>query len=198
MMVMRTQRIGDIGAVGFVIAIASLLLTAPAAWADNPVNWSFFVETTGQDASWTSPTNLDLGFPSHDYNYEITTLELRVDRGILGEDWESFLSFLDLEDRVGGGSFGPLPATLANEVLSEGDLSANVTIGVDDTGQGFAQITNVQLGEVFGGLFDITGIRIGGNVTITALPEPASAAMLLGGVGLIVIRRRPSRRSARA
>ncbi|HEX7009535.1 MAG TPA: PEP-CTERM sorting domain-containing protein [Phycisphaeraceae bacterium] len=196
---MSTQRIGGIGVVGVALVITSLLLTAPVARADEIVNWSFDLTTTGQDAAWTSPTTLDTGLAGYQYSYEITQFDMLVNITLEGV-WLPFFPLSGSEAPAGNGTFSSLPTTLVDGTFgdSSGVPGIHVTIGVDATGQGTIQLTNVQFGQ--GGIFSISGFHVVGNVSISPglVPEPASAVMLLGGVGLIAIRRRPSRRSARA
>lgn len=175
------------------VLLSSLMLLARGAYADNPVSWNFFVETTGSDASWTSTTNLDTGFPEHAYTYEITQAEVQIDF-LGGLTWVPILSEIPEDDRIGGGTFGLLPALIIDQTFAADDNSVTVELGVDGFGQGYADLTEVQLGSlpVFG---DVSGIRLGGNINIVAVPEPTGLALLgVTTAALLMVRRpRPKR-----
>lgn len=167
-------------------ALVLLGLLAFPAHAENPVAWDFFVQTTGGDASWASPTQLDTGFPDHNYSYTLEQLDLLLDFGV-AEVWQSFLSQVPTEQQSGSGSFAALPVSFLDALVAEGELSVNASVGIDEFGQGYADLSDVQLGEALG--FTIAGIRIGGDIQVTAVPEPTSVFALMG-IGAAVLGRR--------
>lgn len=153
--------------------------------------WNFFMESTGQDASWVSPTRLDTHFPQYAYAYTLTQVEVRLDFGIFGEQWQDASDQIPPEDTSGSGTFGALPQDFINETIGEpGILVADVHVGIDATGQGFAQLSNVSFGSLLG--LPLTGVRVGGNIEVQGIPEPATACLL--GLGLCALARRPRTR----
>jgi hypothetical protein len=155
--------------------------SSASAGAVNPANWTFFVETTGNDATWTSPAgqNVTTGFPFYAVASEITQLDIDVDTPIIGTQT------LDKDDLIGLGVItadqligsdtlpGPLPITITDQTFDEpGILAADVIVSVDANGHGFASITNVNFGSL-PLLGPIVAVRIGGDVTDEGVvPEP--------------------------
>jgi hypothetical protein len=163
-------------------AVALILAVTTSAQAVNPANWSFFVETTGSDAYWNSPTSVDTGGTQYDYNWTINSLELRF--GILG--WFDSTSLLTTAS--GSGSHvGGLPVVITDQNLSNGGNAAHVLIEVDSGGTAHASVTGVTFAS------PIDGARINGDISVSAtiIPEPASVALIgFGGVALLLRRRR--------
>ncbi|MAE64905.1 MAG: hypothetical protein CMJ18_11605 [Phycisphaeraceae bacterium] len=167
----------------------------------NPANWTFFVETTGNDASWTSPPgqNVETGFPFYAFESEITQLDIDVDTPIIGVqtlDKNDLIDFgvITAEQLLGSDTLpGPLPITITDQAFDEpGIISANVFVGVNADGQGTASITNVSFGSL-PLLGPIVAVRVGGTVMVEGvIPEPATVA-LFAGAGVAGLTRRARR-----
>lgn len=160
-------------------------LTSAAAGTVNPANWTFFMETMGNDATWNSPIgqNVETGFAHYAFAYQITQLDVDVSTFVgtvtLDKDQLVGLGLVMAADLAGGDTLpGPLPITIADQAFDEpGVLAANVFVGVDANGRGSASLTNVVLGTVplFG---PIEAVRIGGDVTVAGIPEPAMLPLI--------------------
>lgn len=145
--------------------ILMFLVLAAELKADNPVNWSIDVSTTGQDVHWTSPTAITTGLAEYDWSYEITkvtaTLVLLGDRDVTSL----------LGDSVSGsGAVPELPLVIIDETVDD-DItgsSAKVSIEVDSGGFGQASITDIALGSILG--FQITELRIEAMVDLVGYP----------------------------
>lgn len=151
------------------------------AKAVNPANWTFYLETSGADVYWTSPTNVDTGYPQYDWTIEVTQMDVLVTE--LG--WLDLISELPPDVLFASGTEYGLPFGSCEYVDEPGVFAADICDGVDALGYGYVSITNISFGSVED--YALEGLRLGGNATVT--PEPATIT-LLGLAGAIVLRRR--------
>ena len=142
--------------------------------------WVFDVETSGQDVNWTSPTSVDPSAVLFNTSYLLTLVEVDV-------LWNGLtFSNIDVTDQVppelrAGTSPvpGPAPITVLDQTVvfpsppEPPAVSAQLSFGLDATGFGFVDATNVVLGQfdidlgIFGiQTVDILSVRIVGNLTI--------------------------------
>jgi len=172
-----------------VVLIAAFGSNAKAVTV-NPANWTWTLETSGSPDSWTSDSNVPADFPQYDYDWQLTQADVLVD--LLG-----WLSILDLipdadksksatEDHLAFDIFG---LTSPLEINLNGIIAANIYFGVGVDGYGQGRIDTVSLGQ-YGG-FDVTAAEFGGNLDVTALPEPATVCLL--GLGSLLLIRRSRR-----
>jgi hypothetical protein len=168
------------------VFVGTLAISTLSAWAVNPTNWTtdlVTVTNSSPNASWTSSTPIDLGYPEYQYSYTI----IQADGNVVGT-WTDLMSSLDPGDLVGNGSIGALPATLTNLAVNESVLGStitgNISMSVDNSGYGHLDLT----GFSFSGL--ISGARAKADITITGVPEPTSFGMLALLGGLFLPRRR--------
>jgi hypothetical protein len=169
-----------------VVSMAAIAPTAKAVGV-NPAAWSFSLETetSGGNASWTSPTNVVTGYPQYEYNWQLTYADLKI----TGIGWYDIMSYIPGGDKSGSGTESGLPFAVLNleDVGQTGTFTvASVLAGVDAAGYGYANMTDVVLGLYND--YGITGFRCGGNATVTAIPEPATIALL--GLGSLTLLRR--------
>ena len=170
------------------ITICALVTLAAAfgstAKADSPVSWDFALVTSGEDVA-TSPTpniNIDVGYPQYDYTWVLSTKNVWVS----GADW------LDIDIPSGGSDHVdgiPFVDELILHIDSPG-ITADFYLTVDSGGFGTVSMKNITLGT-YPGYGEATRAWLGGNVTVTAVPEPATVCLLgLGGLSLLRRRRR--------
>jgi hypothetical protein len=153
------------------LLVISTAAIAPTAKADNPVNWSFHLETYGErdDDGPLSPP-IDTGYPLYGYSWEVTDAQI-----LLTDDWYSAPSGLS-----GSGIWGPIPFT--DELLSQYDnfgVSFDVLISIDSSGYGTISVDNISFGSTIA-----TGLKFDGYVTV--VPEPTTMALFgIGALGLL-------------
>jgi hypothetical protein len=170
------------------LLVAMIVAPASIVKADgvNPANWNFSLETHGENISWTSDSYVLTGYPQYEYNWQLTYADFQLS----GIGWYSILPYVPSDNSSGSGTEAGLPFVVLNEnVGSAGEFTAHVYAGVDGGGYGFANMTNVVLGnfEYNNVTYGITGFRCGGNATV--VPEPATIC-LLGFGALSLLRRR--------
>jgi hypothetical protein len=169
------------------ICLLVAMIAAPASTVKAggvlPAEWDFSLETHGSNAFWTSSTNVLTGYPQYEYNWQLSYADFELS----GIGWVSILPYVPSDNKSGSGTEAGLPFVVLNEnVGSAGEFTAHVYAGVDGGGYGFANMTNVSLGnfEYNNVTYGITGFRCGGDATV--VPEPATICMLgLGALGLI-------------
>lgn len=157
-------------------ATASFTLAAGAS----AETWTFDLETTGNDVSYVSPTSVDPSAPLYAYSFVVSTIEVDVSY-LIFDFTVDVTEDVPLEDRSGAGTVaGPAPITFFNgtvvfpEPPEPPSVAATLDFGLNAGGFGFANATNVTLGEAqvdlgdpFGVVtVDIEAIRLGGEITI--------------------------------
>jgi hypothetical protein len=147
----------------------------------NPAEWDFSLETYGSDASWTSLTNVDTGYPQYDYVWELTYADVNV-----SNNWVSVLGYI--VPSSGSGSASGLPfEILDQDYLGPGMFGGHVHSYVDGSGFGHVDITNVYLGT---SPYIVDSFRCGGTLDVTGIiPEPATI-VLLGTAGIWIFTRK--------
>ncbi len=165
-------------------ALMCLLCWNSTVRAVNPADWTFSLETHGQNVSWQSPTNVDAGFAQYAYQYQITQFDVQLG-GIL---WQNGLPLLGTDVSGSGVSAGGLPVTVLSGVYSDATTgsSATLDIGVDAGGAGHASITDITFGSFLG--TPITGVRTAGTMQIQGVPEPTT--LVWAAAGILGLRRR--------
>ena len=160
-----------------VVSTVALVPTAEAT-SVNPAEWDFSLETSGADAFWTSSTNVPTGYSQYEHNFHLDYMEFKVSS--LG--WYDMTLYLS-----GSGTENGLPFTFGGFDFGIGEVfEAHFNGGVDGDGYGFAQITDVVLGNYLS--YDVEDVRCGGTITVTAVPEPGTVCLL--GLGVLVGMRR--------
>jgi len=170
------------------ITICALVTLAAAfgstAKADNPVSWDFSLVTSGEDVA-TFPTpniNIDVGYPQYDYTWVLSTRNV----------WVSGTTWVDIDmpdsgsDHVDGGI--PFVDELILHIDCPG-ITADFCLTVNTGGYGWISLENITFSQH--PLGEATRAWLEGNVTVTAVPEPATVCLLgLGGLSLLCRRRR--------
>ncbi len=134
----------------------------------------------GEDTCWDSPTRVCTGDPEYEWTLEVTQGDMRIS----GLGWIPGVP----PDGISGSGIEPgLPFGSCEWVEEPGVFAANICEGVDAFGCGYASMTDVTFGSISG--LDVTGFRMGGNVIVEGIPEPATVC-LLGLGGLILLRRK--------
>jgi len=160
----------------------------------NPAEWNFIVMSYFElPAWWTSGTDVDTSCPQYDYTWELTQAGLKLD--INGTDWEDILNLIPEGDRSGFGTEYETPDFDGFDILLDRRFEASGVFGVDihayvdENGTGRVDASNIYFGSYEG--HEVTGLGLAGNITVTAIPEPATIA-LLGLGALVLIRRKRS------
>ncbi|MFC1738739.1 PEP-CTERM sorting domain-containing protein [Planctomycetota bacterium] len=171
----------------FTLAV-SLAALVSIVKADIQVNVSFDLETHGGNDSWTSTPNVDTGYPQYDYEWQINYVDLELDNSF----WTSILGYIPVTS--GSGTAYELPFVISDDHWEEtGVFNCDVYSYVDNGGWGHVSVTNVNFGQVES--YEVTGLRFGGDATVTAVPEPATVSMFaLGGLVFFAKRRRTRKR----
>ena len=165
-----------------VVLVAAFGSTAKA---ENPAEWTFSLVTHGEDEIWNSLTQVDTGYPQYDYDWSLTHVEgtdpwpaNEID-GIWYDAWYDMPD----EDKSGYGTALGLPFDILHIPEDPPEMFMDVYVYVDDEGRGHISVTDITFDQ------GITGFRFTGDVTVTAVPEPATLS-LLGLGALSLIRRR--------
>ncbi|MHC4676233.1 MAG: PEP-CTERM sorting domain-containing protein [Planctomycetota bacterium] len=173
------------------IVVLSMLLSASTANAEsvNPAEWQFTLASAGSPETWASSTSVYTGYPQYDYNWQITEFGLML----LGEGglfWQDMLDSIPVPDRSGSGTEYSLGFEILDQPFeSSGVYSFDLNISVDSDGYGHVSVDNI-----FFGIYDsyaVYGLGVGGDIGVTAVPEPATIA-LLGLGALILVKRKRS------
>jgi hypothetical protein len=175
-----------------IICALAALLTGPAwpanAATENPASWDFALEASRElggawaPANWMSPSNVPLTFDQYDYTWQLTDAEFRiqVDGTVFWwpfDDLDESLHAGSIED---GLSFLLDPIAVGQDVP---DVSTSILLGVLTSGFGVGQLSVISSDPA------VTGVRVEGNFTVTAIPEPATVVLLSLGT-LVLFRRR--------
>jgi len=150
---------------GLMLVLVALVCMAGArANAENPADWSFSVETSGEDVSWTSTTRVHQAFPAYDFVYDLNQVEVDV----AGTGWTDYSS--EFESTAGeGASYEGLPMGLMSYNHDVNGLTASIWMNIDEDGYAHLSVANVVFGQWNGQ--DIQGLRIGGTITVVGLKE---------------------------
>lgn len=152
------------------IALAATLGAGDALGAT--VDWSLQQVLNRGDTlvTWTSPTPVDDGLPSHDFDYEITSVGIFYGGSLTPDDETD--RYAAANDLTGSGTVGAFPTTLWTQSLSEPitDTSFDLAFEIDADGYGQATFTNIALGTVltdFGmNEIDITNLMIDIDIAV--------------------------------
>jgi len=170
----------------FMILAAMFGSTAKAV-SVNPADWNFFLISYGTAASWTSSTNVETGYPQYDYSWQLTKMDLKLAED--GDEWVSVLDSIPAGDRSGSGTaYGLGFEILDHRFESSGVFGADTNIYVDAGGFGHVSADNIYFGSYEG--HNVVGLGMGGDITVTAIPEPTAIALLSVGALLLLRRRR--------
>jgi len=172
------------------ITICALVTLAAAfgstARADNLVSWDFSLETSGEDVvTPLTPTNIniDVGYPRYDYTWVLSTSNV----------WVSGTGWLDIDMPSGGSDHVDGGVPFVDELILHIDspgITADFYLTVDSGGFGTVSMENITLGT-YPPYGEATRAWLEGNVTVTAVPEPATVCLLgLGGLSLLCRRRK--------
>jgi hypothetical protein len=166
---------------GALLASSLILCAAAVSLADDPIVWPFDIRTTGADVHWLSPSAVRPDAELYVMSYQITQVEATV-RYLFLEFTQDITDQIPPED-LSGSDYFPGPAPF---LLQEGDLayplppdppsaSAHVRMGLNASGNGYVDLTNVYLGTVvlnvppFGNVrVQIVAIHVVGTETIQA------------------------------
>ncbi len=157
--------------------VATMLGMSPAIAGQT---WTFDVNTSGQDVSWTSPTSVDPAASVYEVDYNITLIE--ADVIFLGIPFNNINVTSQIPPDLKAASIeipGPAPVQALNQMVvvppppDPPAFAATLSFGLNATGFGFASATNVTLGTlvvnlpVFGNqTVTLTNVRIVGQLTI--------------------------------
>jgi hypothetical protein len=145
--------------------------------AINPAFWTASLSTSGNDAFWTSPTNVDPDFDSYDWSYTITRADVGWRWGLLSNTYNALGDLGN--DFTGSGSTSGLPAVILDETFALEGSGATVQLEINSQGYGRASITDVSLGtiSVDAGFFgtitaNIESIDFTAEATVVGIPAP--------------------------
>ncbi|MHC4216200.1 MAG: PEP-CTERM sorting domain-containing protein [Planctomycetota bacterium] len=175
-------------------ACTFLFLTACLATSTQAVTWSFDFESLDQTADIWGPESppVATGAVEYDYQWELTDAMLRIEGESLpgGLQWIGILTLLPVDVQNGSGTENTVPFLLGPIVIDELDtmgISADILLGVLADGTATGTINNITFGTIGSEQdFDVTGIRVAGDFTVT--PEPTT--LLLLGLGAVMLRKR--------
>jgi len=138
----------------WMLTVGGVLAMVAIARADPPTTWDFVVETSGQDAFWTSPTRVSNTADRYYMGYEITLLKVTV-KYLIFQFEVDVTNQIPPEQRTGQGFFdGPPPvAVFDGDVVyplppEPPGFSAHVKFGLTAEGYGRAEVTKVYLGTI--------------------------------------------------
>ena len=157
------------------------LVLALAAVASAQQTWIFDQTTTGQAIHWVSPTAVNPNSVGYDTSYQLDLVEVKVKYFNITFGPFNVTDQIPPEVQAASGNFaGPAPVTLFGaqvaypEPPAAPSLAADISLGLNATGNGFFDAVNVALGTIaielplFGVVnAQITSVRIKGSLTIT-------------------------------
>jgi hypothetical protein len=158
------------------IKVLALVLLSAAAWAA-PVTWTFDLATTGQDVFWTSPTPVDPAANWYVVSWNISLVEVTLKPPFFPEFTVNVTDQIPPEDRIGTNTHnGPAPILAFNNHVAypappaQPAIEADVQMGLDAAGYGYANVTNVVLGTlVYQGVpMQVKRIHMAGTITAEA------------------------------
>lgn len=128
---------------------------------DNPADWSFSLESTGDDISWKSDSRVNWGYPVYDFNSVITQFELNLET----DGWTDYSAAVDTAHASAG--YDGLPVDVFNRAYDSNGITANIGIWVDEDGYGHLSMTNIAFGDV--NAQNVLGVRFSGTLEVTGL-----------------------------
>jgi hypothetical protein len=170
-------------------AVCVLALATPTARADT-ATWPFDLTTHGEDIHWVSSTAISNVGDYYVMSYHITQLVVTVKYLIFNFDLD-VTSQIPAEMLNGSSTyFGPPPIICVDEYLvyppppDPPAIEVNLAIGLNDSGHGFSDATNIYLGKAQVDLgppwgvvtVDIKAIRLVGTLTGSAYQYMAGDA----------------------
>ena len=154
--------------------------------------WNFDLASTGDDIFWTSDTSIPANSSSYDYEYHITTVEVKVE--YLGIELGPFDVTGQIDPatlNVVGSEAGPLPIVIRDGFIDgdpDGDgvpdIYVDLYVALDSNGYGKADFTNLLLDSFDYDLgwplgvqtVDLTYVRLIGSMTARPIGGPICAA----------------------
>ena len=176
------------------VTLSLLIMSASTAKAVcvNPAEWHFSLVTYGPNDCWNSSTCVEPGYPEYDYEWELTHEGGPWPAVQVVGQWFDIWNDIDPGDKSGSGTFfGELPTEDRLIIhIDYPEIEADFYATIDSEGYGHISIRNVDFGLAEG--YPVTGARFTGNVTVTAVPEPATIVLLGMGVLITFTRRKRS------
>ncbi len=125
-----------------------LLGARSAVGAEVAWNLQQAILRTDELVAWTSPTPIDDGLPSHDFDYEITSVGIFYGGDLTPDDETDRYDVAN--DLTGSGTAGRFPTTLWTQSLTEPitDTSFDLDFSIDEQGYGQATFSQIALGMV--------------------------------------------------
>ena len=167
---MRSKAKSSFGRWAVLLVLPALAVAAGAT----PVTWPFDFNTTGQPVYWASPSPLDPAADWYIVGWDITLMEVTLKPPFFPEFTINVTDQIPPEDRAGVGTgLGPAPLVVVQQHVvyppppDPVGFAADVEVGLNATGYGYFNLTNVQLGTVVyqGITMQVRRVRWAGTVT---------------------------------